>query len=190
MCRTGVSGPGGIRTPSIPRSERGWSSGCLPGRCLEVSGGSRTRLSGLEDRCLGRSATDTSSQRKGRESNPQGSSLAPVRAGCRRPSACPSVRSLDGWIRTSVLRLPKPADDAALPHPDPFARANKKGQASCDTWPVRGSPGRFGVRVAEDGNSTIGPEGSPGPTPVSECHGCSRDGESSCPLLRPPGAGI
>jgi hypothetical protein len=29
-------------------------------------------------------------QRKERESNPQGSSLARVRAGCRRPSACPS----------------------------------------------------------------------------------------------------
>ena len=26
--------------------------------------------------------------------------------------------SLDGWIRTSVLRLPKPADEAALPHPE------------------------------------------------------------------------
>ncbi len=30
-------------------------------------------------------------QRKERESNPQGSSLVPFRAGCSRPSACPSV---------------------------------------------------------------------------------------------------
>ncbi len=41
-------------------------------------------------RGLGRSATGTC-QRKERESNPQGSSLVRVRAGCRRPSACPSV---------------------------------------------------------------------------------------------------
>src|SRR6516164_3073633 len=53
-------------------------------------------------------------QRKERESNPQGSSLVRVVAGCRRPSACPSDVSLDGWIRTSVLRLPTPADDARL----------------------------------------------------------------------------
>jgi hypothetical protein len=65
---------------------------------FRVPGGSRTRLSGLEDRRLGRSATGTSIQRKERESNPQGLSLGPLATGCHRPLACPSVKSRDGWI--------------------------------------------------------------------------------------------
>ena len=43
-------------------------------------------------------------RRKERESNPQGSSLARFRAGCRRPSACPSASSSSGGRnRTRVL---------------------------------------------------------------------------------------
>jgi hypothetical protein len=40
--------------------------------------------------------------------------LVPFRAGCHRHLACPSsspIDSLDGWIRTSVARLPKPVDE-------------------------------------------------------------------------------
>lgn len=47
----------------------------------------------------GTGRSDPIRQRKGRESNPQGCSLARVRVGCRRPSACPSVfhrRELQG----------------------------------------------------------------------------------------------
>src|SRR5947207_12811313 len=45
--------------------------------------------------------------------------LGRFRDGChRRLLACPSPVSLDGWIRTSVARLPKPVDKAALPHPE------------------------------------------------------------------------
>jgi hypothetical protein len=60
-----------------------------------------------------------SRQRKERESNPQGLSLTPVRAGCRRQSACPS----------------------GCPSPP----RNRSGQVSGDTWPRRGS---LGVRVS------------------------------------------
>lgn len=50
-----------------------------------VPRGSRTRLSGLEDRCLRRSARSTrATQRKERESNPQGLSLDCFRNSCRR----------------------------------------------------------------------------------------------------------
>ena len=45
------------------------------------------RLVGSQDRAMDQSRD----RRKERESNPQGSSLARFRAGCRRPSACPSV---------------------------------------------------------------------------------------------------
>jgi hypothetical protein len=47
-------------------------------------------------------------QRKERESNPQGSSLVRVRAGCRRQSACPSVCQ-SGWLD---LNQRGPASDA------------------------------------------------------------------------------
>ena len=36
------------------------------------------------------------------------------RDGRHRQLACPSVWSLDGWIRTSVVRLPRPADETRL----------------------------------------------------------------------------
>ena len=68
------------RRPAVSRSPR-------------VPRGSRTRLSGVGGRCLGRSARGTYVRRKERESNPQGSSLARFRDGCRRQSACPSVPS-------------------------------------------------------------------------------------------------
>src|SRR5262245_33653165 len=47
-------------------------------------------------------------QRKERESNPQGSSLVRVRAGCRRQSACPSVLQ-SGWLDSNQRG---PASDA------------------------------------------------------------------------------
>ena len=47
-------------------------------------------------------------QRKERESNPQGSSLVRVQAGCRRQSACPSVCQ-SGWLD---LNQRGPASDA------------------------------------------------------------------------------
>jgi len=157
-------GPGGIRTLSISRSEREWSSGCLPGlertdqsggwnrtSVLRVQGAasrpaattpewagfrssfgeedsnlhgpaskagglpisrspsrvsapceSRTRVSGLRDRCL---AARPMTQRKGRESNPQGSSLARFRIECRRPSACPSVQAPGAGIEPAGSSL-------------------------------------------------------------------------------------
>jgi hypothetical protein len=73
---------------------------CRPtiSRSPRVPCGNRTRLAGLEDQCLRRSAKGT--KRKERESNPQGSSLGRFRDGCRRPSACPSVSSCGGRNRT------------------------------------------------------------------------------------------
>ena len=56
--------------------------------------GNRTRLAGLEDRCLCRSAKSTCClKRKVRESNPSRRlrALDRFRGGCRRQSACPSV---------------------------------------------------------------------------------------------------
>jgi hypothetical protein len=47
-------------------------------------------------------------QRKERELNPQGSSLARVRAGCRRQSACPS-NGQSGWLDSNQRT---PASDA------------------------------------------------------------------------------
>jgi hypothetical protein len=52
-------------------------------------------------------------RRKERESNPQGLRSAVFgTAAIARWLALPF--SLDGWIRTSVLRLPKPADETRL----------------------------------------------------------------------------
>jgi hypothetical protein len=53
-------------------------------------------------------------RRKERESNPQGSSLVRVRAGCRRQSACPSVSSSSGGRNRTCVppvnsRVPVPA---------------------------------------------------------------------------------
>jgi hypothetical protein len=47
--------------------------------------------------------------------------------------------SLDGWIRTSVLLLPRQADEARLSYIQvvEIAWADKKGQESFDTWPAR-----------------------------------------------------
>jgi hypothetical protein len=94
-CRTHLSGLGsprlaarpGTQSPKITMRDRGveprspgWKPGVLP---LDQS----------------------RSQRKGRESNPQGSALARPRIGCRRPSACPSPISTGGRSRTSNRRL-------------------------------------------------------------------------------------
>src|SRR5947209_512252 len=84
---------------------------------LSSQGGNRTLTPGCGHQVLSLACLlvhHLAKQRKERESNPQGSSLVRVRAGCRRQSACPSVYSLDGWIRTSVVRLPKPADATRL----------------------------------------------------------------------------
>ena len=115
-------------------------------------------------------ATQVQNRRKERELNPQGISARPFSRRLPSPVGLPfrkeqftvrttsafaqggrlnngrvttDQRSLDGWIRTSVLRLPKPADFAALPHPDfrvgpeglepspPWLRAR---HAAANTW--------------------------------------------------------
>src|SRR5262249_30052058 len=127
-------------------------------------------------------------QRKEKELNPQGSSLVRVQAGCRRQSACPSVCSLDGWIRTSVVRLPTPADDAGLSYirirrpPGPPKKAG--GRVTPGLLGVR--PGGFGVPVAEGRRPAPGGGNGPGRSPAPDSPRSLPDCVSSCPLLRPP----
>jgi hypothetical protein len=75
-------------------------------------------------------------RRKGRESNPQGSSLARVRAGCRRRSACPSeFFSSGGRNRTCVppvnSRVPVPARAPPESSRHPVGMAGFEPALSC-----------------------------------------------------------
>ncbi len=109
------NGSGGIRTLSISRSKREWSAGCLPSQTVPGAGiepaastfrawrhyqqqlprSRRFREGGFEppppDSKSGSLPVSRFPRRKERELNPQGSSLARFRVGCRRQSACPSV---------------------------------------------------------------------------------------------------
>lgn len=73
---------------------------------------------------------------------------------------CTFTDSLDGWTRTSALRLPTPADCQAFPHPE-----TKKGQASHKT-PGLGSvllPSRCHNRSGRTGNRPTESTGQPQP---------------------------
>ncbi len=129
-------------------------------RKRRVPGGSRTRLSGLEDRRLGRSATGTySAEGEGVEPS-RVISLVPFRAGCHRLLACPSVSSSLALPSTGRVcecdrhffesgrldlnqrsRASEARDHSRLVHvPSSAIRSdNEKGQVSRDTWPERAS---------------------------------------------------
>ena len=79
-------------------------------------------------------ATTPEWERKERELNPQGIAARPFSGRLPSPVGLPfrfpSPRSLDGWIRTSVVRLPKPADWTR----SPTSRV-KRSSASIDPPP-------------------------------------------------------
>ena len=75
---------------------------------VRVPCGSWTRLSGLEDRRLCQSAKGTKSGRRGSRTLKAHRSVVFGTTAIANWLALPF--SLDGWIRTSDLRLPTPAD--------------------------------------------------------------------------------
>lgn len=95
-------------------------------------------------------------QRKGRESNPQGSALVRVVAGCRRQSACPSIRVGTAGFEPafSCVRGTRPLQ--AGPRPEIGSRASR---TSDPTWCV--------CHSATGPLKQRGPGGSRTLTPVS-----------------------
>ena len=103
------------------------------------------RLVGSQESCHWTNPADC--RRKERESNPQGSSLARVRAGCRRPSACPSESSSSGGRnRTCVLPVNSRVLVPARAPPESIASDSRDGrirtgdlllpkQADCQAFP-------------------------------------------------------
>jgi hypothetical protein len=88
--------------PTISRPRNRWRVPC----------GNRTHLTGLEDQSLRRSAKGTVvSGRRG--SRTLKARARPFSGRLPSPIGLP-FRSLDGWIRTSVLRRPRPADETRL----------------------------------------------------------------------------
>lgn len=192
---------GGVEPPaSFVLSEGGLpvayqAACCALSKSSRVPGGSRTRLSGLEERRLGRSATGTSLQRKEWESNPQGSSLARVPTGCRRPSGLPFRQRVARACRETRTRT--------------FARAQQQQAAVASrmlqglatlskiqpTKKARGrvtpglsgfSPNRFKVTGAADRWAALTPENRLVPLRAFDAPQDLRDSASSSPLLCPP----
>ena len=125
-------------------------------------------------------------QRKGRESNPQGSSLVRVRTGCRRQSACPSVSvwmagfepACSGFRR----RRMKPGSPTSR---SSSVRTNKKSQGRVTPGRPEVRPIGSGVSVARDRRQAAGADNRPGPSSSSRTNW--RDRVPSCLLLQPPG---
>jgi hypothetical protein len=133
-------------------------------------------------------------QRKGMESNHQGSSLVPFRAGRCRPSASPSVFSVwmagfePAWSGFRGRRMnpgsPTSRTSGASSRPTKKAR----GRVTPGLLGIR--PKRFGVTVAEGRRPAPSAGSRPGPLRASDYHKSSRDCVPSCPLFRPPVAAI
>ena len=99
-------------------------------------------------------------QRKRRESNPQGSSLARFRAGCRHPSACPSGihqapgEGLEpprrGRLINSEVRLPfrHPGKGKLCTYEERVDR-RRAGHCFCSTFSSLLSPAQFFAALAE-----------------------------------------
>ena len=99
-------------------------------------------------------------QRKRRESNPQGSSLARFRAGCRHPSACPSGihqapgEGLEpprrGRLINSEVRLPfRHPGNGKLCTYEEIVDRRRAGHCFCSTFSSLLSPAQFFAALAE-----------------------------------------
>src|SRR5437762_6645690 len=146
---TNPNGPGGIRTHSISRSEREWSSGCLPGHRTKDEVG-RMKEETVQLRHFLVTRLHPSSFRLHPSRSP-GVGFEPTSAGSKPASLTISrprnVLSREGGRRTHDLRFPKPADCqlSYLSRPNP----TKKARHRDDAWPHVGGIQRITASLAQ-----------------------------------------
>jgi hypothetical protein len=161
-----------------------------PASVGRVPGGSRTRLSGLEDRRLGRSATGTSfSGRRGSRT------LKARRSSGFGPGAVASRLALPFQSRWLDLNQRGPADEARLSYIQsvvrvPTPRPTKKARGPVTPGLESRYPYGSGVTVVGGRRGASRPAGHRGPHRSSTRTKTSDNCLPSFPLFCPPGAPI